>query len=653
MPDIPLLTPELLAPAKDLETGIAAFNCGADAVYVGAARFGAREAAGNSLLDIERLAAYAHRYFGKVYAAVNTILRDDEMEAAVELCHELHRAGVDGLILQDVGLLECGLPPLPLIASTQMHNHTPERVAFLEKVGFARAILARELDLEQIGEIRATTTIALEVFIHGALCVCMSGQCTLSYAMGGRSGNRGQCAQPCRRGYSLEDAQGKTMVSQRHLLSLRDLNLTPHLGDLLAAGVSSLKIEGRLKNKAYVMNVVGHYRQAIDRILSAQGGSKASSGTITLGFVPNPDKTFNRGYTSYFLTGRGAEVASPDSPKHVGEPLGRVTALGRDSFTLDAPAPLHSGDGITFYDRDHQLEGSTVNGVQGKTVFPQKLDGLAAGTRVFRNHDHAFAKQIAQSRPTRKIAIALELRETSDGLALEATDEDGVRAEAALACEKIAADKPEGAQASIVQQLSKLGDTEFSATSITIHWATPLHLPPAQVNALRRSLAEALRAARAQARPKQERLLSPNHTPFPVAKLSYLANVLNQKAAAFYRRHGVSEIEPAAESGLDLAGRTVMTARFCLKYELGHCPRRNGKEFTTESTESTEGDGVRILDPRILSSPSVSALSVLSVVKIQIPGPPEPWFLVDDEGRRLRLRFHCEQRHCVMEVVYT
>ena len=625
---------ELLAPAKDLETGIAAINCGADAVYIGATRFGAREAAANSFGDIERLAAYAHRYWGKVYAAVNTILRDDEMEAAVGLCHDLHRAGVDGLILQDVGLLECGLPPLPLIASTQMHNHTAERVAFLEKVGFARAILARELDLDQIREIRAATTIELEVFIHGALCVCMSGQCTLSYAMGGRSGNRGQCAQPCRRGYSLVDAQGKTVLAERHLLSLRDLNLTPHLGDLLAAGVSSFKIEGRLKNKAYVMNVVGHYRQVLDHLLAAQGGRKSSSGMVTLGFVPNPDKTFNRGYTSYFLTGRGADVASPDSTKHVGEPLGRVATLGRDSFTLDAPAPLHSGDGITFYDGDRQLEGSTVNRVQGNTVFPQKLDGLAAGARVFRNHDHAFAKQIAQSRPVRKIAIEVRLRETADGLALEAIDEDGVRANAALLCDKVPAEKPERAQAGVAQQLAKLGDTEFSAGSITAEWATPLHLPAAEVNSLRRSLAEALTAARAKARPTPHKPFVPNHTPFPATKLSYLANVLNRQAAAFYHRHGVSDIEPAAESGLDLAGRTVMTTRYCFKYELGLCPRKS-----TEAEESTETEG----SPAVFSSSSVPSTP---------KAPPEPWFLVDDEGRRLRLRFRCEQRHCVMESVY-
>ena len=606
-------TIELLAPAKDLELGIAAINCGADAVYIGAERFGARDAAANSLADIESLAKHAHRYWAKVYAAVNTILRDDEIEAAARLCHDLHRAGVDGLIIQDVGLLECNLPPLPLIASTQMHNHTAERVAFLGKVGFARAILARELDLDQIREIHAATPIELEVFIHGALCVCMSGQCTLSYAMGGRSGNRGQCAQPCRRSYSLVDAQGQTLIADRHLLSLRDLNLTPHLGDLIAAGVSSFKIEGRLKNKAYVMNIVGHYRQVLNGVLGQQGRHKTSSGTVALGFTPNPDKTFNRGYSTYFLTGRGVEVASPDSPKHVGEPLGHVAALGRDSFTLDGPAPLQSGDGITFYGPDDQLEGSTVNRVQGKIVFPQKLDGLAAGARVFRNHDHAFAKQIAQSRPVRKIAVALKLSETAEGISLEATDEDGVRAEAALVYEKAAADKPERAQASVEQQVTKLGDTEFTASSITLAWTRPLHLPASQVNSLRRQLAENLTAARAQARPRQNPIIVANDAPCPANSLSYLANVLNQKAAAFYRRHQVHDIEPAAESGLDLTGRIVMTTRYCLQYELGCCPRE--KDLTKKPH-------------------------------------PEPWYLVDDEGRRLRLRFRCDERHCVMEIIY-
>ena len=610
---------ELLAPAKDLETGIAAINCGADAVYVGASKFGAREAAANSLADIESLTAYAHRYWAKVYAVVNTILRDDEIDEAARLCHDVHRAGVDGLILQDVGLLECDLPPLPLIASTQMHNHTPERVAFLEKVGFSRAILARELDLDQIRAIRAATTIALEFFVHGALCVCMSGQCALSYAIGGRSGNRGQCAQPCRREYALIDGHGETIIGNRHLLSLRDLNLSAHLADLVDAGISSFKIEGRLKNKAYVMNVVGHYRREIDRLLEAREGRRASSGTVDLGFSPDPDKTFNRGYSTYFLTGRGADVASPDSPKHVGEPVGNVTSVRRDSFTLDQSAPLHSGDGVTFFGNDRQLGGSLVNRVEGRTVFLQKLDGLAAGARVFRNHDHAFAKQIAQSRPERRIAVALSVHETTTGISLRAVDEDGVTAEAAIACEKVAATDADKANARTKQQLTKLGDTEFAARAIDLHWTTPLHLPPSRLNGLRRDLAANLVAARNASFPRTTRAVVPNDVAFPAEKLSFLANVLNQKAAAFYRRHGVHDIEAAAESGTSLAGQPLMTTRYCLKYEMGACPREPR-------------------DPRSETEPM----------------PAEPWFLTDDEGRRFRLRFRCQpcdNSPCSMQLI--
>jgi collagenase-like PrtC family protease len=309
---------ELLAPAKDLDTGLAAINCGADAVYIGAAQFGAREAAANSLEDLEALVAHAHKYWARVYVTVNTLLRNDELPEAVRLIHRLHAAGVDALIIQDAGLLECDLPPLPLIASTQMHNHTPERVAFLEKVGFQRVILARELSLEQIRAIRAQTTLELECFVHGALCVSYSGQCYLSYAIGGRSGNRGQCAQPCRRRYSLVDSRGQTLASDRYLLSLRDLNLSADLKDLLEAGVSSFKIEGRLKDIHYVMNVVSYYRQQLDAILAGKGLQKSSSGRSQVGFTPDLAKTFNRGFTTYFLKGRDAAMHDHAAPKFTG-----------------------------------------------------------------------------------------------------------------------------------------------------------------------------------------------------------------------------------------------------------------------------------------------------------------------------------------------
>jgi putative protease len=605
---------ELLAPAKDLECGQAAIDCGADAVYVGAPRFGAREAAGNSLADIEKLAAYAHRMWARVYAAVNTLLGDDELGEAERLCQQLHQAGVDGLIIQDVGLLECDLPPLPLIASTQMHNHSVERVAFWEKVGFSRAILARELDLDQIRAIRAATSIELEAFIHGALCVSMSGQCSLSYAMGGRSGNRGQCAQPCRRLYCLQDAAGTTLVRDKHLLSLRDLNLTAELRALVEAGVTSFKIEGRLKNKAYVMNIVGHYRRQLDAVLAEIGGRRASSGTTTLGFEPDPDKTFNRGYTTYFLHGRGTAVASPDSPKHVGEPVGRVVDVRRDSFALEAAAPLHSGDGISFFGRDQELHGTVVNQIHGAAVFPEKLGGIERGVRVFRNHDHAFVNQVMRSRNQRRISVSLRLSESATGFRLEASDEDGVTACFAIDCKRVGAEQPAQARAVLERQLAKLGASEFCASRVDLDLPRMPHVPLATLNGLRRGLVEELRQQRARLRPVRVVTHTTNHLPFPARDLSFLGNVLNQKAASFYRRHGVERIEPAAESGLDMHGHKVMTTRTCIKYEMGFCPREPG-------------------------DPSRRC-------------PAEPWLLIDDEGRRLRLDFRCEERSCAMEIVY-
>ena len=310
------MTPvELLAPARDLECGIAAIDCGADAVYIGAPRFGARSAAGNAPEDIAALVRHAHKFWARVYVTLNTLLLDDELEPARRLAWQLHEIGVDGLIIQDAGLLECDLPPMPLIASTQMHNHTPERVAFLEHAGFRRAILARELTLDEIRAIRAAApAIELECFVHGALCVCFSGQCLLSYALGGRSGNRGQCAQPCRRAYTLVDAEGRTLASDSHLLSLHDLNLSDRLPDLLAAGVTSFKIEGRLKDRTYVANVVAFYRERLDEAMrAATGFERSSSGTSSPGFEPDLAKTFNRGFTTYFLDGRAEAVGSPET----------------------------------------------------------------------------------------------------------------------------------------------------------------------------------------------------------------------------------------------------------------------------------------------------------------------------------------------------
>ena len=595
---------ELLAPARDLECGLAAIDCGADAVYIGAPRFGAREAAGNSLAMIAALVRHAHQYWARVYATLNTLLRDDELPSARRLAWQLHDIGIDGLIVQDVGLLEGDLPPLPLIASTQMHNHTPERLAFLERVGFRRAILARELELGQIRAIRqAAPRLELECFVHGALCVCYSGQCYLSYALGGRSGNRGECAQPCRKAYTLVDAEGRVIESPRHLLSLRDLNLSGQLPELLAAGVGAFKIEGRLKDRTYVANVVAHYRERLDDALRSAGARRCSSGTSRPGFTPHLAKTFNRGFTTYFLRGRGDAVGSIQTPKMVGESIGPVASVGRRDFTLPPGPELHPGDGLCFFDAQGQLRGTAVNAVRGATVTPDRMEGIQPGTVIHRNHDHQFLSQVAKCRPQRRISVKMTL----DARGLAAADEDGNRAQAPLSAAAQPARDPERALETIQRQLAKTGDTQFECSGVSVELQPVPFLPVSTLNALRRAALDRLRAVREANRPRWLGGIVPNDSPFPEPELSYLGNVLNRQAEAFYRRHGVTRIEPAAESGLDLRGRQLMTTRYCLKHQLGLCPR--------------------LCDPEPLA---------------------EPLSLLDEEGHRLELRFECAD--CQMEI---
>lgn len=601
---------ELLAPAKDLTCGMTAINCGADAVYIGAPRFGAREKAGNSLDVIADLTEYAHRYWAKIYVTLNTLLRDDEIPAALQIIEKLHEMGIDGLIIQDAGLLECNLPPLPLIASTQMHNHTPERVKFLQDVGFQRAILARELTLDQIKAIRrAAPAIELECFAHGALCVSYSGQCYLSYALGGRSANRGECAQPCRKAYSLVDARGKVLEKEKYLLSIRDLNLSGQLGKLIGAGVCSFKIEGRLKDSLYVANTVAHYRKRLDEILLTMGLRKSSSGRSEIDFTPDLQKTFNRGYSTYFLNGRDARIGSNNTPKMIGEVVGRITTMGKKHFTLDNNTGLHPGDGICFFDSNNRLQGTLVNAVQGRTITPDKMDGITKGITIFRNHDHQFLNQIKKSRMERSIAVSLTMKDAPDGLALAAVDEDGVQAETIYTGALEPAQKPEKALEAIRAQLSKTGNTGFACSSVTADLKQVVFLPISALNELRRDVLEKLHAARSAARPVSQGGVERNDCPYPEKELSYRGNVLNRLAETFYRRHGVASIEPAAESGLDLDGRKVMTTRYCLKDQLGLCPtEKQSSSFT------------------------------------------EPLVLIDEEGHRLELQFDCED--CAMEIAY-
>ena len=601
---------ELLSPAKDLETGIAAINCGADAVYLGAAKYGARNAAGNSLQDIQQLVNYAHKYWARVYVTVNTLFYDKELPEAEHLIKQLYQIGVDAVIIQDVGLLELDIPPIPLFASTQMHNHTPERVAFLEKVGFQRAILARELTLSQIQEIRSTTNIELEAFIHGALCVSYSGQCYMSYAIGGRSGNRGQCAQPCRLKYSLVDGTGNFIADRRYLLSLRDLNHSNSLADLVDAGVCSFKIEGRLKNKAYVMNIVGHYRQLLNKILNERSKRASSSGTVALDFSPDPVKTFNRGYTSYFLHGRDEKLTAPDSPKSMGESLGTAASINKNTITLaDQTHILHPGDGLCYFNAEKELQGTYVNAVDGTTIRVNQAQGLLPGTEFFRNHDHEFISQLNKCQPERKIQVQFSLDKTPEGVKLTVVDEDHCVAKAELPIKHIPTDSPEKSRSIIDRQLRKLGGTAFFCTQTECSSDPVPFLPASFLNKLRRTAIDQLVEIRIQQMPRETRKITPNEVPYPVKELHFQGNVLNHKAADFYRRHGVMTIESAAEASPTMIGRKIMTTKHCLRHEFNACPRQ----------------------------------------KNHLPSA-EPWKLIDENGNEYPLNFNCAD--CEMEIYF-
>jgi len=594
---------ELLAPAKDASTGIAAINCGADAVYIGANKFSARENAGNSLSDIEKLVSYAHKFYARVYIAMNTILRDDELGEALSLADDLYAIGSDGLIIQDMGLLELKLPPIPLIASTQMNNDSLEKIAFLEKTGFSRVILPREMTLAEIKNISANTSIELESFIHGALCVSYSGQCYLSYASGGRSANRGKCAQPCRQLYALTGEDGRALVKDRHLLSLKDLNRSDHLDALVSAGITSFKIEGRLKDMPYVKNVVAFYRKKLDALLSGKHIARSSSGKTSFGFVPDPRKTFNRGYTDLGMTDKKEDLASIYTPKSLGEKIGPVENVKSGYFTLEGEHNLASGDGICFFDADKTLRGSVLNKIDGNKIFPDKMDHLSPGTVIYRNFDRLFIKALEKTVSERKIEAAFTFEETVDGFKLSVLDEDGNSGHYSVQAKKIAAEKKGLAGTIIERQVLKLNDTIFTAKKVTIISGAAYILPLSVLNSLRRGAVQNLMDERLKNRPRASGRVTVNDIPYPVKNIAYLGNCLNKKARTFYERHGSVVKEPAAESGLDMAGRMVMTSKYCVKKEAGLCGKNNA-----------------------------------------------PLYLVDEAGRKYQLRFDCKK--CRMEIFY-
>ena len=563
---------ELLAPAKDLACGKEAVLHGADAVYIGAPKFGARAAAGNSLDDIRALCDFAHIYNVSIYVALNTILRDDELKEAERMIHQLYDAGVDALIVQDLGLTRLDLPPIALHASTQMDNCTPEKVAFLAQAGFEQVVLARELTLQEIRRIADATPkdVSLEAFVHGALCVSYSGRCYLSSALTGRSANRGACAQCCRLPYTMVDADGRTIARDKHLLSLRDMNRSDDLEAMIAAGVTSFKIEGRLKDMAYVKNVTAFYRQRLDEILARDTSlRRASDGRSTYSFVPRPEKSFNRGFTDYFLHGRTPDITSFDTPKSIGEPLGRASASRGGGLLVDGTKPLHNGDGVVFFNPRGELEGFRVNRAEGRRIVAARMPAVKPGTLLYRNVDSAFEAVLAKPSAERRIAIDIVWSATSDGFALTLTDTSGGSVTVTRTFAAEPALKPQ--EENIRTQLLRLGTTPFEAARITVDMHENLFVPSSLLGEMRREAVDRLLSERLARRTRRRRRAESPTAVYPSSALDYTANISNAKAEAFYRSHGVRTVERAYEEQ-PRAGVPLMFTRHCLRYSMGWCP---------------------------------------------------------------------------------
>lgn len=580
---------ELLSPAKNLETGIAAINHGADAVYIGSPLFSARAAAGNSIEDIENLAKYAHQYGSKVLVALNTVLTDQQLPVAQKLIKQIYEAGADALIVQDMGVLQLDIPPIALHASTQADNRTVEKVKFLQDVGFSRVVLARELTLKQIKRIKQNTDVELEVFIHGALCVSYSGQCYISHAMTGRSANRGECSQYCRLPYNLTDSTGRELVKNKHLLSLKDLDMSDHLEELIDAGVSTLKIEGRLKSTEYVKNITSLYRQKLDAILENRPDVKrASLGRTKIFFTPNPEKSFRRNATDYFIGGRKWNVkpedrdenfglSQLDTPKSLGERIGRLVAANRNYVDIATEIDVNNGDGLCFLNNEGVLSGFRVNRAERLNkvrvrVFPAEMIDMAKDAVIFRNQDHEFDKILAGKTSERKISLDILFSETDNGFAIQLKDEAGVMVSVNFEAEKQEAKNKEMANRNIIGQLSKLGNTIYEASGVELDTRGDWFIPAGQLNEWRRMAIEQLDEKRAKDYKRPQRREQTGTPQFPETKLSYLGNVINQKAESFYKQFGVEEIMPGFEAKAD-PNVPLMYCKYCIKHAMGWCPR--------------------------------------------------------------------------------
>lgn len=565
---------ELLAPARDKETAIVAIESGADAIYIGASKFGARQAVGNSIEDIKEVVDYAHKFNVKVHVAINTILNDEELIQAKELINKLYDIGVDAIIVQDMGVIELAvrneLPPIPIHASTQCDTRTLEKAEFFQNLGVSRIILARELSLDDIEEICSVVSskedkenaLEVETFIHGALCVSYSGQCYMSQYIGGRSANRGECAQACRKKYSLITGEGKIIAKDKHLLSLKDFNASKHIERLVKAGVKSFKIEGRLKDANYVRNVVAYYRKILDNL-----GRKASSGQIFMDFEPDVNKSFNRGFTEYFLKKR-EKCFNFDTPKAIGERLGIVSKTGKDFFEIKTKLQLNNQDGLCFMNGGH-LEGCLINRVDKVgalyRVFPNRMSGIRQGTEIYRNNDVQFEKLLSSSKIKRRIGVEVNYR---DGV-ITAIDDNKNMAKVEITSQE-APKNPEKMKETFIKQIEKMGDSDFYARKVRVLSDLPF-LPISVINELRRELLDKLMQERIS-NYKREYQKPLEHTLFPKEKLDYHANIHNQTAKEFYEKCGCEVCEMSLESGkCKSKSLELMRTKHCLKYAFDMC----------------------------------------------------------------------------------
>ncbi|WP_345870043.1 U32 family peptidase [Shewanella algae] len=574
---------ELMAPAKNADFGIEAIRHGADAVYIGGPAFGARHTAGNSVEDIARLCEFAHRYHAQVFVTFNTILLDDELEEANRLIWAVYEAGADAIIVQDLGLLELDLPPIALHASTQMDNRVPAKVAFLEHVGFSQVVLARELSLSQIRAVAAETKMRLEFFIHGALCVAYSGQCYISEAYTDRSANRGECSQQCRMPGNLKTRQGDIIASNDHMLSLKDNNQTDNLEALIDAGIRSFKIEGRLKDLSYVKNVTAHYRQQLDAIMARRPEFDPSShGRCNYSFTPDPDKSFNRGKTDYFVNERKADIGDFRTPKYLGVEVGKVSKIGKDFIQVDSDAEFHNGDGLGFFAANYQkarlsddkLTGFRVNRAEGNTLYLKNMPkDLYVGATLYRNKDQAFEALLAKESAERTLLLDFSLSNTQTGLALTAADRHGHQATVTADFEKQQAKDIGRNRESLGKHLAKLGNTDFRLGQVDLGDAEAVFVPASIINGLRRDAIAALDEARIQGYQRPTPWVRDDSARFPQRSLTYLGNVANQKAKDFYTRHGVVSIRDAYEVRPVKGDAPLMITKHCIRYSYNMCPK--------------------------------------------------------------------------------